>query len=70
MNEITRQLERIQSYTSADWQFITSDELSDFSEAERFAILDILKAKRDITAEDLIAIGVYTEEMRYHPFFF
>ena len=33
----------------------------------RFAILDILKEKQDITAEDLVRLGMFTEETRYLP---
>ena len=38
--------------------------------SDRFAMLDILKEKQNITAEDLIDLGLYTEETRYRPFFF
>ena len=71
-NDITKQLERIQSYDKNDWLFMTGDCLLDdsFTLSERFAILDVLKKKQDITAEDLIQIGIFTEETRYHPFFF
>ena len=41
----------------------------DVSLSDRFAMLDILKEKQEITAEDLIALGLYTEGNRYHPFF-
>lgn len=36
----------------------------------RFAILDILKEKQDITAEDLVRLGMFTEETRYHSYLF
>lgn len=36
----------------------------------RFAILDILKEKQDITAEDLVQLGMFTEETRYHSYLF
>ena len=51
---------------------MTGDCLLDdsFTLGERFAILDVLKEKQYITAEDLMQIGVFTEETRYHPFFF
>ena len=71
-NAITEQLEQIQSYDKFDWLFITGDCLLDESIllSERFAMLDILKEKHGITAEDLIDLGLYTEETRFHPFFF
>ena len=51
---------------------MTGDCLLDdsFSLEARFEILNILKEKQYITAEDLMQIGVFTEETRYHPFFF
>ena len=71
VNTITQQLEKIQSYDKHDWLFLTGDFLmdEDVSLSDRFAMLDILKEKQEITAEDLIALGLYTEENRYHPFF-
>ena len=71
VNTITQQLEKIQSYDKHDWLFLTGDFLMDegVSLSDRFAMLDILKEKQEITAEDLIALGLYTEGNRYHPFF-
>ena len=71
VNTITQQLEKIQSYDKHDWLFLTGDFLmdEDVSLSDRFAMLDILKEKQEITAEDLIALGLYTEGNRYHPFF-
>ena len=71
VNTITQQLEKIQSYDKHDWLFLTGDFLmdEDVSLSDRFAMLDILKEKQEITAEDLIDLGLYTEGNRYHPFF-
>ena len=70
--ELTRQLKRMQSYDQYDWLFLTGNTLFDesVSPAMRFAILDILKEKQDITAEDLVRLGMFTEETRYHSYLF
>jgi len=71
-NEITKRLEKVRGYDKRDWLFLAGDCLIDesISLSDRFAMLDILKEKQNITAEDLIDLGLYTEETRYRPFFF
>jgi len=70
--ELATTIERIKSYDKNDWLFLTGDMLFDeeITLDTRFAILNILKTKNAITAEDLVELGLYTEETRYHRFFF
>ena len=72
VNEITDQLKTVQSYDKVDWLFLTGDRIFDdsISDEERFSILNVLKEKGTITAEDMIELGLYTEDTRYNYYFF
>ena len=66
------QLAKIQTYNKNDWLFLTGDLFGDgdYSPEISFAILDILKKNQGITAQDLIAMGLYSDGTRYNQFFF
>ena len=69
--EYIDQLSQLRGYTQNDWLFLTGDAIADdISLESRFAVLDHLKKNEDISAEDLINFGIFTEETRYVLAFF
>ena len=60
-----------QRYTQNEWKFLIENDYinKNMSVESRFAILDHLKKGQGITAEDLIRLGIFTEETRYVPGF-